>query len=446
MADTEAEAQAWRDLGRQLAASRKAAGLSQERLAPLSGYTRSTIANAETGRQHLPRDFWKRCDDVLDTGTALARGHDEIAALQRGRHVHSAVVAHRARTAANRRGEPDPAPEAGDGAGEGPGLAQVESMRQWLTGVLTDGAVSRGSIEAWEQAVVHHGRDTRTRPAAEHLPELSADLTELGQTIQRCRSAASLRDLTRVAAHLSGLACLLFVKLDDRYAFRRWAATARVAAAESGHPATLSWTLAQEAYGHFYSGDLTAAVATAQQARELMRHTPLVGAALAAALEARAQAARGRTQQAHTALGHAERILAMLEPGSVTASAFGYTESQLRFHQSNAYTRLRDTRRALAAQDRALQLCPSGDYTDWALTRLDRASCIGQTGDPSAAVAYATETLSHLRVAHSQGIIALRVGEFVRALPSGYRSTDPVRELEDLLTPTLLATKEITGP
>jgi DNA-binding XRE family transcriptional regulator len=74
VADSEIVAQARVALGRQLAASRRAAGLSQEQLAPLSGHSRSTVANAETGRQRAPRDFWKLCDAALVTGTtALAR-------------------------------------------------------------------------------------------------------------------------------------------------------------------------------------------------------------------------------------------------------------------------------------------------------------------------------------------------------------------------------------
>jgi hypothetical protein len=69
-------------------------------------------------------------------------------------------------------------------------------------------------------------------------------------------------------------------------------------------------------------------------------------------------------------------ILGALEPGSVSTSAFGYTESQLRFHEGSAYTRLREIRPAMRAQVRALELCPPGDYTDWAMTRLDRAACL----------------------------------------------------------------------
>jgi tetratricopeptide (TPR) repeat protein len=154
--------------------------------------------------------------------------------------------------------------------------------------------------------------------------------------------------------------------------------------------------LAQEAYGHYYAGNLGEAVTVARHAQALMRRAPRAGAVLAAALEARAHAARGNTRETRRALGRAETILQALDPGSVMASAFGYAESQFRFHQSSAYTRLGDTRAALAAQERALAICPADDFTDRALTRLDRAACLAHDGDPTAAVAYATETLTRL--------------------------------------------------
>jgi transcriptional regulator with XRE-family HTH domain len=42
-------------LGMRLAAYRRAAGLTQMELASLTVFSRSTIANVETGRQHVPR-------------------------------------------------------------------------------------------------------------------------------------------------------------------------------------------------------------------------------------------------------------------------------------------------------------------------------------------------------------------------------------------------------
>ena len=97
-----------------------------------------------------------------------------------------------------------------------------------------------------------------------------------------------------MAAQFSGLACLLVVRLDERDESSRWAQTARLAAVQADDAPTLSWVLAQEAYGHFYAGRLTEAISVARQAQELMRKAPSVGAVTAAALEARGSRPPGR--------------------------------------------------------------------------------------------------------------------------------------------------------
>src|ERR1022692_634325 len=92
VADAEDIAGAWRALGRQLAASRRAAGFSQARLAVLVGYSRSTVANGETGRQRVPCVFWRRCDRVLG-GDALCRGYGEVDAAMRAERVRAVAEA-----------------------------------------------------------------------------------------------------------------------------------------------------------------------------------------------------------------------------------------------------------------------------------------------------------------------------------------------------------------
>src|SRR3984893_2504829 len=75
-----ANGQASSELGAELAAYRRAARLSQAQLAELTEFSRSTVANVETGRQHVPRTFWERADQALRTGGVLANAHDEIEA------------------------------------------------------------------------------------------------------------------------------------------------------------------------------------------------------------------------------------------------------------------------------------------------------------------------------------------------------------------------------
>jgi len=67
-----------RALGRHLAALRNRAGLSQWEFAPLTGYSRSTLSDAELGRHRLRREFWQRCDELLKADGHLVGSYDRI--------------------------------------------------------------------------------------------------------------------------------------------------------------------------------------------------------------------------------------------------------------------------------------------------------------------------------------------------------------------------------
>lgn len=60
MREPEAIVSARRELGCQLARCRSDAALTQLQLAELVAYSRTTVANVETGRQQAGRDFWER--------------------------------------------------------------------------------------------------------------------------------------------------------------------------------------------------------------------------------------------------------------------------------------------------------------------------------------------------------------------------------------------------
>lgn len=312
-------------------------------------------------------------------------------------------------------------------------VMRAETVRRGLDEALSAGTMTDASLEDWDRSVVRYGLATRDRPAGVLLEDLNGDLAELKRALDQHRSASAMRRLTRVTACMSGLMCLTLVKLDDRPGFRRWARTARTAAGEAGDPVTYSWVLAQEAFGHYYSADFPEAIDVARHAQDLVHGTPCVGAALAAALEARANAATGRRQETRAALARAEAILSHLDGDSQATSAFGYNEAQLRFHEGSAYTRLRDATAAFAAQDRALELCAPGDYTDWAMTRLDRAACLADTGDHVGALEYASQTLENLTEPQRRGIIAFRGHEVLSALPAAQQALPAARDLEELL-------------
>jgi tetratricopeptide (TPR) repeat protein len=313
--------------------------------------------------------------------------------------------------------------------------ANLEHLRRTLDETLTQGGTSDAVIDDWEQMVERYGRATRDRPAALLLQDLGTDLEHLRRSVDGCRSNLGKRRLIRVVAQMSGLLVLTLVKLDDRGAFRRWARTARVAALEAGDPQIESWLLAQEAYGHFYSNDLSEAVVVAEHAQAASTAPGGVGGPLAAALEARARAMLGDGRATVNALERAESMVADLQGEALTPSAFGYNEAQLRFHAGSAYTRLGDVPRAFAAQEKALALCALGDYTDSALTHLDRAACWTIEGDATAAASEVASTLVGLSAEQRQGLIDLRAVEVMTGFSEQQRKLPAVQELRDLVRP-----------
>jgi tetratricopeptide (TPR) repeat protein len=430
--------------GLEAAALRQARRMSIRAYAASLGVSAATVANWDRRGEHAH----------LNTETQQLLDIDLVRAPEDVRERFASALAERPRGDINGNAAEDPFDRSAASTGQvaftladtdsdgglneievpgGRGRQQVELVRQGLISALHDGAMVDATVDDWDLTVLRHGRATRDRPAGVVLEDLRTDLADLTQALHRHRSNSSaLRQLTRVAAQMSGLMTLTLCKLDQRSGFRRWARVARVAAKNAGDSETHSWTLAQEAYGHFYSGDLTEAIDVAQQAQGVVA-TPCVGTALAAALEGRAYAVMGRGQETRSALGRAEASLSDLEGEALAPSAFGYNEGQLRFHEGNAYTHLGDVRLALKAQDRALELCAPDDYTDWAMTQLDRTSCLAKSDDTTSALNTAKEALATLSEAQRWGLITLRGHEVLNSLPKGQQTLAAAGDLRELL-------------
>jgi transcriptional regulator with XRE-family HTH domain len=88
-----------REMGRQLAALRKEAGLSQQGLAVLAGFSRPAVSLAEIGRQFPARQFWQACDKALGAGGVLVAGTDQINAVRDAEQRAVALAAQEAREA-----------------------------------------------------------------------------------------------------------------------------------------------------------------------------------------------------------------------------------------------------------------------------------------------------------------------------------------------------------
>lgn len=79
-----------RELGSQLDAFRKVARVTQDELASATGYSRSSIANIQAGRQRADERFWRRCDEVLNASGALLKAWARTEEIKRQIYLEQA--------------------------------------------------------------------------------------------------------------------------------------------------------------------------------------------------------------------------------------------------------------------------------------------------------------------------------------------------------------------
>ncbi|GAA3845848.1 hypothetical protein GCM10022243_10080 [Saccharothrix violaceirubra] len=290
-------------------------------------------------------------------------------------------------------------------------------LRQDLSEVLASTLISERGASDWDEAVFRLGRDTRWRPHATLASEILANLSELRVFYVRATSGHVLQRMARNTAQLSGLMSQTLLKVGDISGSADWSRTARQFASESNDLNLRAWVHAQEAYLHFYAGNMHTAIDAARYAQDIAGKSGGVGSALAAALEARAYANQGLRADALRAIGIAESLTAGLDGAATIASAFGYSEAQLRFHESNVLTKLGEFQRALVAQDHALRLTPHDDFMDRALVYFDRADSLIAQGDIVNGLAIAASTLGELETGKAAGLIVDRARLTLRMLP-----------------------------
>ncbi|MFJ3883019.1 helix-turn-helix domain-containing protein [Streptomyces sp. NPDC090077] len=365
---------------------------------------------------------------VRDVAQLAACGKTYVSDLETGRRQPTAAIAAALDHALGAGGELIALADVRPGASP---LDQADALQQGLHQALAAGPLTDASLDEWEYTVSRHGRATRYRPEGELLPELLADFTDLRLVLTHRQSTAARKRLTIAVAQMSGLMALTLLKLGNQRS-RAWWRTGRAAAAAAEDRSTLSWMYAQEAYQLYYNGDLEGAVELAARAQHLAGGLPCVGPALAAPLEARALALLQQRDGAEEALGRAEAALERLPAAERIGSAFGYSESQLRFHAGNAWTHLAEIDRAAEQQARALELYPQCDHTDRALIALDQAICAAVAGDAAAAAAHATTTIVGLPEEHRSALIIYRAREVAARVPEA-RTVPEVRVLREVL-------------
>jgi transcriptional regulator with XRE-family HTH domain len=376
-------AEARQNLGAELAAYRLAAGLTQAKLAVLVKYSRSTIANVETGRQLVPRAFWERCETVLRTGGTLTAAFDDLDAAIRGELRTAARTVTATRQARARSRSFNTSASNGTGAQPvgGPAQARSESMPWWparLTPALTENG--RMPISAPDAArgraarQVRPGDVARLRSMRAHLKAIDnahggGAALPMATWYLRQEILPLLDDsakepgavLTGVVAEVRhDLGWMAYDAGKQHLASSYFTSALRLAKA-AGNRLLGGRILAAMSHQAIYLGHLRQAIEFAQAARNLTRQvaTPRV-VAMEAAMEACAHAAAGDARACHRALADAAAAVELISNGQDEPQWLDFDEGGYWGHAARAYRDLGNARKAEECAVRSVGLCLTG--------------------------------------------------------------------------------------
>jgi transcriptional regulator with XRE-family HTH domain/tetratricopeptide (TPR) repeat protein len=420
--DRQAPDNARAELGAELAAYRRAAGCTQARLAQLTGYSRSTIANVETGRQRVPRNFWERADAVLRTGGTLATGHDGLEAAQRHElraAARQVSTARQARTSqqshspgtgdlpedlANGRGASvrhalgswRPAGQALSIAAEFEALPWLEHGSSAAVGETGPRQVNPGDVARLRGMRAHLKAIDNAHGGGAALPMATWYLRhEVLPLFYAHGGDPTTRALIEVVAEVEQDVGWMAYDAGKQYLATGYFTRALRLAHMAGNRLLGGRILAAMSHQAIYLGNRRQAIDFAQAARNLTRQaaTPRV-IAMEAAMEACAHAATGDAGQCHRALGDAAEAVALLTVDEAAPDWLDFDEGGYWGHAARAYRDLGELRKAEECAARSVGLClPEHSRTRAQRTtiqatahlrmgEIDAAAAAGGTGRP----------------------------------------------------------------
>lgn len=375
--EPESVTQARRALGAELAAYRRAARLTQAKLAQLTGCSRSTIANVETGHQRVARDLWERADDALRTGGVLATGHDDVEAVTQ-RELHAAAHTASATRQAARSQHPGthsgavaqgPAfapglPELATAPAEAHNVARLHSMRLHLKSI--DNAHGGGAVLPMAAWYTRH------------------EITPLLNAAQPAPSAALLDVAAQFYCDTGGAA----YDAGQPTAATTYFTTALRLAHRSSNRLLSGRILTAMSHQAIHLGHLQQAIDFAHAAQTATRHlTSPRATAMLAAMQACAHAAAGEAHPAQQALDRAAYALTMITHSEPDPDWLDFDEGGYWGHAARAYRDLGYAHQAEQCAAKSIGLCLTGHSRTRAQRNTIQATAHLHLGEIDAAAA-----------------------------------------------------------
>ena len=238
----------------------------------------------------------------------------------------------------------------------------------------------------------------RVAPSA-MLGRLLSDFQDVQALLQQPIGQPLILRVCETAADLSTLIGDELMVLGRPADSQAWYTTAKAAAVRTASRQARARAVSLNALLYLYYGTPTHAVALAQETYSVKTAGP--AAALAASVEAFAQAQLGNELAARRALRHSEELLRRLNQED---SVFGFTERRQLFYRGRALLRIGDMTEAQTALNDALSSYPLDVVGDPTVLRLDLAERLVTEGDPLQAAELAISVLSDLHADHRTGL------------------------------------------
>lgn len=288
-------------------------------------------------------------------------------------------------------------------------------------------------LAAWEEVAWEYGQSYLTVSPHTLIQDLAADFVDAATSLGDCGD--SMRPgMLRVSAQLAAVMAMTLPNAGQVRAARRWWATAREAADQSGDRTVRIWVRGEEGIHALYtSRPPQVALDLAGEALTIAGGQPITGKALAC--KAQALAALGLGGQARDTVRAIEPIFVRMPPSIVSdeRTVYGWPECCLRHTESYVYSLIGDINAAMDAQQAALDLCPLTWCRSHALLRLHEALCMVRVGDMDAGCEQATRTISSLPLG-GRGVMVAHTGQrILQLLPAAEQGRPAVFELVDVL-------------
>jgi tetratricopeptide (TPR) repeat protein len=265
---------------------------------------------------------------------------------------------------------------------------------------LDRGTVSSGKVIRLENIADDLGIRVVRQPPLTVLEPAQRALVTIRMLLEARQPTAIQVRLVRTLAKLNTVVGEILFNENRFERAKHWYRTAEYAANDAGDQYLADIALAGQSYLPTYSQDPRGVISLVSPRLDSnAASSPAV--AWLWGMRARAHAALGESNEFDRSIERARECLASASDELVIPGIFSFVPEKLAFYEASGAVLLRRPERALEASETALSLYDMTETTEPALTKLERASALAQSGEVSEACRVAIDAISDPRTYQS---------------------------------------------